>query len=79
MQYRSGSRRPVCNYYKHRGHVISECWTLEQKKNNPSGVLSHQGSNFMSSVMQQVTYQLGIKQCKSAACHPESQGHLNAS
>ena len=30
----------------------------------------------MSSVMQQVTYQLGIKQCKSAAYHPESQGAL---
>jgi len=30
----------------------------------------------MASVMQQVTYQLGIKQCKSAAYHPESQGAL---
>ena len=39
-------------------------------------VQSDQGSNFMSSVMQQVTYQLGIKQCKSAVYHLESQGGL---
>ena len=42
----------------------------------PTLVQSDQGSNFMSNVMQQVTYQLGIKQCKSAAYHPESQGAL---
>ena len=33
----------------------------------PSVIQSDQGSNFMSSLMQQVTYQLGIKQCKSSA------------
>ena len=35
-----------------------------------------QVSNFMSGVMQQVVCQLGIKQCKSSAYHPESQGAL---
>ena len=38
----------------------------------PSVIQSDQGSNFMSSLMQQVTHQLGIKQCKSSAYHPES-------
>ena len=42
----------------------------------PTLVQSDQGSNFMSNVMQQVTFELGIKQCKSAAYHPESQGAL---
>ena len=32
-QSRNGSGGPTCNYYKRRGHVISECWTLEQKRN----------------------------------------------
>ena len=39
-------------------------------------VQSDQGSNFMSSVMQQAVFQLGIKQYKSSAYHPESQGIL---
>ena len=38
-QSRNGSRGPICNYCKCRGHVISECWSLEQKRNNPSGDL----------------------------------------
>ena len=38
-QFRGGSGGPICNYCKRRGHVISECWTLEQKRNNPSGDL----------------------------------------
>ena len=38
-QSRSGSGGPICNYCKRRGHVISECWTLEQKRNNPSSDL----------------------------------------
>ena len=42
----------------------------------PSLIQSDQGSNFMSSLMQQVTHQLGIKQCKSSAYHPETQGAL---
>ena len=42
----------------------------------PSVIQSDQGSNFMSSLMQQVTHQLEIKQCKSSAYHPESQGAL---
>ena len=42
----------------------------------PKSVQSDQGLNFMSSVMQQVTCQLSIKQCKSSAYHPESQGAL---
>ena len=37
---------------------------------------SDQGSNFMSKIMQQVLYQLGIKQYKSSAYHPESQGAI---
>ena len=42
----------------------------------PTLIQSDQGSNFMSNVMQQVTFELGIKQGKSAAYHPESQGAL---
>ena len=38
-QSRGGSGGPICNYCKRRGHVISECWTLERKRNNPSGDL----------------------------------------
>ena len=39
-------------------------------------VQSDQSSNFMSSVFQQVMYELGIKQYKSSAYHPESQGAI---
>ena len=39
-------------------------------------IQSDQGSNFMSSLMQQVTHQLWIKQCKSSAYHLENQGAL---
>ena len=42
----------------------------------PRSVQSDQGSNFMSGLMQQAMYQLGVKQCKSSAYHPESQGAL---
>ena len=42
----------------------------------PKSVQSDQGTNFMSGIMQQVACQLGIKQCKSSAYHPESQGAL---
>ena len=38
-------------------------------------IQSGQGANFMSGLFQQVMYQLGIKQVKSSAYHPESQGH----
>ena len=38
-QSRNGSGGPICNYCKRRGHVISECWSLERKRNNPSGDL----------------------------------------
>ena len=37
---------------------------------------SVQGSNFMSGVFQVVMFQLGIKQMKSTAYHPQSQGAL---
>ena len=30
---------PICNYCKRQGHMISECWTLEWKRNNPFGDL----------------------------------------
>ena len=42
----------------------------------PRVVQSDQGSNFMSGLMQQVMFQLGITQIKSTAYHPESQGAL---
>ena len=42
----------------------------------PRSVQSDQGSNFMSSLMQQAMYQLGVKQYKSSDYHPESQGAL---
>ncbi|XP_072036952.1 uncharacterized protein [Amphiura filiformis] len=42
----------------------------------PKEIQSDQGSNFMSGVFQQVMQQLGIKQFKSSAYHPESQGAL---
>ena len=42
----------------------------------PRSVQSDQGSNFMSGIFQQVMHELGIKQYKSPAYHPESQGAL---
>ena len=42
----------------------------------PRSVQSDQGSNFMSGLMQQAMYQLGVKQYKSSAYHPQSQGTL---
>lgn len=39
-------------------------------------IQSDQGSNFMSGIFQQVMHQLQIKQYKSTAYHPESQGAL---
>ena len=39
-------------------------------------VQSDQGSNFMSGTFQQVMHEIGIKQYKSSAYHPESQGSL---
>ncbi|KAJ8022704.1 hypothetical protein HOLleu_37678 [Holothuria leucospilota] len=39
-------------------------------------IQSDQGSNFMSTVFQQMLYELGIDQNKSSAYHPESQGAL---
>ena len=42
----------------------------------PKSVQSNQGSNFMSGVFQQVMHKLGIKQYRSSAYHPESQGAL---
>ena len=42
----------------------------------PKSVQSDQGSNFMSGIFQQVMHELGIKQYRSSAYHPESQGVL---
>ena len=42
----------------------------------PKSVQSDQGSNFMSGIFQQVMRELGIKQYRSSAYHPESQGAL---
>ena len=43
----------------------------------PKSIQSDQGTNFMAHAFQQVMNQLGIKQYKSSAYHPESQGvHL---
>ena len=42
----------------------------------PKSVQSDKGSNFMSGVFQQVMHELGIKQYRSSAYHPESQGAL---
>ena len=42
----------------------------------PKSVQSDQGSNFMSHLFQDVMAQLGIKQIKSSAYHPQSQGAL---
>lgn len=42
----------------------------------PKEVQSDQGSNFMSGLFQQVIYELGVKQIRSSAYHPESQGAL---
>lgn len=36
LQSKSGSREPICNYCKCRGHVISGCWSSARKRNNPS-------------------------------------------
>ena len=42
----------------------------------PKSVQSDQGSNFMSGIFQQDMHELGIKQYRSSAYHPESQGAL---
>ena len=42
----------------------------------PKSVQSDQGSNFMSGLIQQVMQELGIKQFRSSAYHPEIQGAL---
>ena len=42
----------------------------------PKTIQSDQGSNFMSGLFQQVMDELGIKQYRSSAYHPESQGAL---
>ena len=42
----------------------------------PKSIQSDQGSNFMSGIFLQVVHELQIKQYKSTAYHPESQGAL---
>ena len=42
----------------------------------PEEIQSDRGSNFTSGLMQQVVYELGVKQILSSAYHPESQGAL---
>ena len=42
----------------------------------PKSVQSDQGSDFMSGIFQQVMHELEIKQYRSSAYHPESQGAL---
>ena len=42
----------------------------------PKFIQSDQGLNFMSGIFQQVMHELQIKQYKSTAYHPESQGAL---
>ena len=42
----------------------------------PKSIQSDQGTNFMAHAFQQVMNQLGIKQYKSSAYHPESLGAL---
>ena len=42
----------------------------------PRSVQSDKGSNFMSGIFQQVMHELGIKQYRSSAYQPESQGAL---
>ena len=42
----------------------------------PKSVQSNQGSNFMSGIFQQVMHELGIKQYRSSAYHPDSQSGL---
>ena len=42
----------------------------------PKAIQSDQGSNFMSGLFQQVMHEMGIRQYKSSAYHPESQGAL---
>jgi hypothetical protein len=42
----------------------------------PKSIQSDQGSNLMSGLFQQVMHELGVRQYKSTAYHPESQGAL---
>ena len=42
----------------------------------PKSIQSDQGSNFMSGIFQQVMHELGIRQYRSSAYHPESQGAI---
>ena len=43
----------------------------------PKEIQSDQGSNFMSGLFQQLVHELGAKQIKSSAYHPQSQGALD--
>ena len=42
----------------------------------PKEIQTDQGSNFMSGLFQQNVYELGVKQIRSSAYHPQSQGAL---
>ena len=42
----------------------------------PKSVQFDQGSNFMSGIFQQIMLEMGIKQYRSSAYHPERQGVL---
>ena len=59
-------------YYVRNGEMVN-FFTLVGL---PKEIQSDQGSNFMSGLFQQVVFQLGAKQIKSSAYHPESQGAL---
>ena len=54
-------------------HALTKFFTLVGL---PKSIQSDQGSNFMSGLFQQVMHELSIKQFRSSAYHPESQGAL---
>ena len=54
-------------------HALTKFFTLVGL---PKSIQSDQGSNFMSGLFQQVMHELSIKQFRSNAYHPESQGAL---
>ena len=61
---------PLCNIKAPR--IVESLVKFFSFVGLPTLVQCDQGLNFMSNVMQQVTFELGIKQRKSAAYHPES-------
>lgn len=69
----SAHLQPIPAIEEHFSRNITKFFSLSGA---PRAIQSDQGSNFMSGLFQQVMRELGIKQYKSSAYYPKSQGAL---